>query len=55
MSRYEYMKLHISKIPDEIIEEYDLKSPTTPNRWVYMEIQNKGMPGLVQAGRIAND
>jgi hypothetical protein len=54
ISRYKYMKLHISKIPDEIIEEYDLKSRTTPDGWVYREIQ-KGMPGLKQAGRIAND
>jgi hypothetical protein len=54
MSRYEYMKLHISKIPDEIIEEYNLASITTTDGWVYMEIR-KGMPGLKQAGRIAND
>ena len=54
MSRYEYIKLHISTIPDEIIEEYDLASITTTDGWVYMEIR-KGMPGLKQAGRIAND
>jgi hypothetical protein len=44
----------ISKIPAEIIEEYALKSCTTPDGWVYMEIR-KGTPGLKQAGRIAND
>jgi hypothetical protein len=49
MSRCEYMKLHISKIPDEIITEYKLH-----DGWVYMEIR-KGMPGLKQAGRIADD
>jgi hypothetical protein len=54
MSRYEYMKIHISKIPDEIVQEYTLKPLTTPNGWAYMEIC-KGMPGLKQAGRIAND
>jgi hypothetical protein len=48
------MKLHISKIPAEIIEEYVLKLRTTPDGWVYMEVR-KGMPGLKQAGRIAND
>jgi hypothetical protein len=54
MSRYEYMKLHLSKIPDEVIHEYDLRSLANPDGWVYMEIR-KGMPGLKQAGRIAND
>jgi hypothetical protein len=54
MSRYEYMKLHISKISDEIIEEHELKPRTTSNSWVYMEIR-KGMSGLEQAGRIAYD
>jgi hypothetical protein len=54
MSRYEYMKLHLSKFPDEIVAEYNLLSLATDNGWIYMEIR-KGMPGLKQAGRIAND
>jgi hypothetical protein len=54
MNRYEYMKLHISKIPTEIINEYKLASLATDDGWIYMEIR-KGMPGLKQAGRIAND
>jgi hypothetical protein len=54
MSRFEYMKIHISKIPDEIIAEYDIASLVTADGWAYMEIR-KGMPGLKQAGRIAND
>jgi hypothetical protein len=54
MSRYEYMKIHISKIPDGIVHEYALKPLATPDGWVYMEIC-KGMPGLKQAGQIAND
>ncbi len=54
MSRYEYMKIHISKIPDKIVNEYALQPLATPDGWVYMEIR-KGMPGLKQAGRIAND
>jgi hypothetical protein len=48
------MKLHISKIPYKIISEYNLSGTVTPDGWVYMEIR-KGMPGLKQAGRIAND
>jgi hypothetical protein len=54
MNRYEYMKLHISKIPTEIINEYNLASLATNDGWIYMEIR-KGTPGLKQAGRIAND
>jgi hypothetical protein len=30
MSRYEYMKIHISKIPDEIVQEYTLTSSHSP-------------------------
>ena len=54
MSRYEYMKIHLAKIPDEVIDEYDLRSIANLDGWVYMEVR-KGMPGLKQAGRIAND
>jgi hypothetical protein len=54
MNRYEYMKLHISNIPTEIIDEYILASLATDDCWIYMEIR-KGVPGLKQAGRIAND
>jgi pullulanase/glycogen debranching enzyme len=54
MAHYEYMKLHLSKISDEIIVEYHLKDLTTPDGWVSIEIR-KGMSGLKQAGRLAND
>jgi hypothetical protein len=54
MSRYEYMKLHVSKIPAEILTKYKLPSIATTDGWIYMEIR-KGMPGLKQAGCIAND
>jgi hypothetical protein len=54
MARYKYMKLHLSKIPEEIIVEYHLQDLATPDGWVSIEIR-KGMPGLKQAGRLAND
>ena len=54
MSRYEYMKLSLDFFPEKIIEQYDLRSLVCPNGWIYMEIR-KRMPGLKQAGRIAND
>jgi hypothetical protein len=54
MERYEYMKMHIDVFPQEIITQYNLHTLQDSHGWVHMEIR-KGMPGLKQAGRIAND
>jgi len=55
MKRYEYMRLKIADIPDEIIKEYKLdKKVTTDGFIIYMEIQ-KGMYSLPQAGIIAQE
>ena len=43
----EYMKLHISIIPEEIIEAYNVFTIKENNGWVYMKIC-KGMYGLKQ-------
>jgi hypothetical protein len=53
MERYEYMKLPIKLIPQEILDQYHLLD-LVHEGYVYIEIR-KGMPGLKQAGRIAND
>jgi len=53
MSRYEYMRVPIWMLPDAIIEQYMLR-PLFHNGYVYVEIR-RGMYGLPQAGRIAND
>ena len=53
MARYEYMKLDLACILDEIIDQYSLRTLSSDG-WFYLEIQ-KGMPGLKQAGRISND
>ena len=53
MARYGYMKLALECIPDKIIDQYSLRTLSS-NVWVYLEIR-KGMPGLKQSGRIAND
>jgi hypothetical protein len=53
MSRYEYMRMHTSVIPDKIIKQYNLMELATPDGWVYIEIR-KGMYGLKQAGILAN-
>jgi hypothetical protein len=53
MPEYEYMRIQLDIIPEEVINQYNLRALAV-NGWVYLEIR-KGMPGLKQAGRIAND
>ena len=49
----EYMKMKLKIIPQEIIDQYQLQD-LEENGWVYMKIV-KGMPGLKQAARLANE
>ena len=53
MERYEYMRIHISIISQEIVNQYNLLDLINENCWVYINIQ-KGMYGLPQAGIIVN-
>ena len=53
MERFEYMKVKLDIIPQEIIDQYDLIRIAWDG-WVYIEIQ-KGMYGLPQAGILANN
>ena len=53
MDRYEYMKLPLDIIPEEIIQQYNLRKLSYKG-FVYMEIK-KGMYGLPQAVKLAND
>ena len=53
MARYEYMRIPIDMLPDAIIDQYNLR-PLFHNGYVYVEIR-RGMYGLPQAGRLAND
>jgi hypothetical protein len=50
---YEYMHLHISTIPQEIINQNNLRDVVTPDGWIYIKIR-KGVYGLKQAEIIAN-
>jgi hypothetical protein len=54
MTRYEYMRLKMSDMPDGVIEHYNLREIATPDGFIYCEIQ-KGMYGLPQAGIIAQE
>ena len=53
MDRYEYMKLPLDIIQEEIIQQYNLRN-LEHKGFVYMEIE-KGMYGLPQAGKFSND
>ena len=53
MDNYEYMRLPLHSIPDDIIAQYNLLALALDG-WVYLEIR-KGMPSLNQAVIIAND
>ena len=50
MNRYQYMMLTLDIIPEEIIQQYNLRN-LAHKGFVYMEIQ-KGMYGLPQEGKI---
>ena len=54
MKRPKYMRLKISDIPDETIEEYNLREIVDDDGYIYCEI-TKEMYGLPQAGIIAQD
>ena len=53
MNRYEDMNLPLDIIPEEIIQKYNLRN-LAHKGFVYMETR-KGVYGLPQAGKIAND
>ena len=53
MKRPEYIRIKVSDIPDEIVNEYNLHSKATGGH-VYVKI-SKGMYGLPQAGLLANE
>jgi hypothetical protein len=52
LPRFEYMKMLLSRFPEEIIQKYNLNALALTG-WVYIEIR-KGMYGLKQAGLLAN-
>ena len=49
----EYAQIKLNVLPQEVIDEYNLEQ-YAHNGWVYYEI-SKGMNGLKQAGKLAND
>ena len=49
----EYARIQLSVIPQEIIDKYILKK-YAHNGWIYYKL-SKGMYGLKQSGKLAND
>jgi hypothetical protein len=52
LSRFEYMKMLLSRFPEEIVQKYNLNALAVDG-WVYIEIR-KSMYGLKQAGLLAD-
>jgi hypothetical protein len=52
LPRFEYMKMLLSRFPEEIVQKYNLNALAVDG-WVYIEIR-KGMYGLKQAVLLAN-
>lgn len=53
MDRYEYVRIPIALVPQEVINEYNLTALTDSQGNIYLEVR-KGMYGLPQAGMLAN-
>ena len=49
MGGYEYMRIKITDIPNDIIHQYNLQTKVTKDGYVYVEVR-KGMYGLPQDG-----
>ncbi len=54
MMRYEYMRLKLSNMPEDVVAHYHLLDIKTPNGYVYCKIR-QGMYGLLQAGIIPRE
>ena len=54
LKQTEYAKIKLSDIPEEVIQEYNLREKATPDGWVYI-MAIRGMYGLPQAGSLGHD
>ena len=54
LPRPEFLRIHIDDIPEEIINQYNLRSKVSDKGFVYVRA-TKGMYGLPQAGLLANE
>ena len=54
LKRFEYVRMHLSDFPEDVIEHYKLKEKANKDGMVFVEIR-KGMYGLPQAGLLAQE
>ena len=54
LTRPEYIRINLKDVPDEIIQEYNLKETATVDGSIYI-VENRGMYGLPQSVLIANE
>ncbi len=54
MERPEYMKIPLSRFPEDIIEQYDLRNKVCKDGYIWIKIK-RGMYGLKQAAILAYD
>ena len=54
LSRPKYIRIKLTDLPNEIIDEYNLIEKTNKDRSIYIEA-SKGMYGLPQSGLLANE
>ena len=54
LKRKRYVKVRAKYIPEETIRKHDLEQYIEAERWLHFEI-GKGMYGIPEAGRLAND
>ena len=54
LKRFEYVRMHLSDFPEDVIEHYGLKTKANKDRMVFVEIR-RGMYGLPQAGLLAQE
>ena len=53
LDRFEYLRVQLNMVPEEIQHQYALHKLANDS-WVYIEVK-KGVPGLKQSGKVANN
>ncbi len=53
MERYEYMRLRLDILPQEIVDKYNLNKIVVSNGWIWQNLQ-EDMYGLPQASILVN-
>ena len=52
MDQYEYMRLKLADLPEDVIQQYTLREKVTKDGYIYLEIR-QGVYGLPLSGILA--